>query len=108
MSCFPLVTRSHSVSSSFPYTTLFRSTGVAARDAARRRFGNVTSHKEETRRMSGLGFFDLLSQDLRFALKSFLRTDRKSTRLKSSHLVISYALFCLNIKKYKNHIVHYN
>src|SRR5688500_11900761 len=49
-------------------------TGVAARDAARRRFGNVTSHKEETRRMSGLGFFDLLSQDLRFALKSFLRT----------------------------------
>src|SRR5688500_6201757 len=49
-------------------------TGVAARDAARRRFGNVTSHKEETRRMSGWGFFDLLSQDLRFALKSFLRT----------------------------------
>ena len=49
-------------------------TGAAARDAARRRFGNVTSHKEETRRMSGLGFFDLLSQDLRFALKSFLRT----------------------------------
>src|SRR5687768_1137552 len=49
-------------------------TGAAARDAARRRFGNVTSYKEETRRMSGLGFFDLLRQDLRFALKSFLRT----------------------------------
>ena len=49
-------------------------TGAAARDAARRRFGNLTSHKEETRRMSGLGFFDLLQQDLRFAVKSFFRT----------------------------------
>src|SRR2546426_7014097 len=29
------------------------------------------------------------------------RTDRKSTRLNSSHLVISYAVFCL--KKKKNH-----
>src|SRR5256885_3328707 len=27
------------------------------------------------------------------------RTDRKSTRLNSSHLVISYAVFCLNKKK---------
>src|SRR5256885_2518867 len=32
------------------------------------------------------------------------RTDRKSTRLNSSHLVISYAVFCL--KKKKQHIVH--
>src|SRR5256885_9772986 len=29
-------------------------------------------------------------------------TDRKSTRLNSSHLVISYAVFCL--KKKKNHV----
>src|SRR2546426_12595228 len=28
-----------------------------------------------------------------------LRTDRKSTRLNSSHLVISYAVFCLKKKK---------
>src|SRR5256885_165323 len=28
-------------------------------------------------------------------------TDRKSTRLNSSHLVISYAVFCLKKKKYK-------
>src|SRR2546426_6829723 len=28
--------------------------------------------------------------------------DRKSTRLNSSHLVISYAVFCLKKKKYKN------
>src|SRR5256885_12175375 len=28
--------------------------------------------------------------------------DRKSTRLNSSHLVISYAVFCLKKKKYRN------
>src|ERR1039457_6153501 len=32
-----------------------------------------------------------------------MRADRKSTRLNSSHLVISYAVFCL--KKKKNRIV---
>src|SRR2546426_5865823 len=32
-------------------------------------------------------------------------TDRKSTRLNSSHLVISYAVFCLKKKKIKNHPV---
>src|SRR5256885_3366298 len=30
--------------------------------------------------------------------------DRKSTRLNSSHLVISYAVFCLKKKKRSNHI----
>src|ERR1022692_2497683 len=30
------------------------------------------------------------------------RSDRKSTRLNSSHLVISYAVFCLKKKKTKN------
>src|SRR5256885_5697281 len=29
--------------------------------------------------------------------------DRKSTRLNSSHLVISYAVFCLKKKKQRNH-----
>src|SRR2546426_11717933 len=31
--------------------------------------------------------------------------DRKSTRLNSSHLVISYAVFCLKKKKKKNYII---
>src|SRR5256885_11474573 len=31
-----------------------------------------------------------------------LHTDRKSTRLNSSHLVISYAVFCLKKKKKNN------
>src|SRR5256885_229847 len=35
-----------------------------------------------------------------------LKTDRKSTRLNSSHLVISYAVFCLKKKK-QNAFSHY-
>src|SRR2546426_11754120 len=33
--------------------------------------------------------------------------DRKSTRLNSSHLVISYAVFCLKKKKYNSHECKY-
>jgi putative ABC transport system permease protein len=39
--------------------------------AARRRFGNITRYTEETRDMSGLGFVDMLRQDVRFALRTF-------------------------------------
>src|SRR2546426_6931442 len=35
------------------------------------------------------------------------RGDRKSTRLNSSHLVISYAVFCLKKKKKKNSAYDY-
>ena len=45
-----------------------------ARFAARRRFGNRTRLTEETRLVSGLGFFDVLGQDARFAWRSFRRT----------------------------------
>src|SRR5437763_8438186 len=34
--------------------------------------------------------------------------DRKSTRLNSSHRCISYAVFCLKKKKYKNISTNYN
>src|SRR5688500_19404444 len=37
--------------------------------------------------------------DVVSALASLDREDRKSTRLNSSHLVISYAVFCLKKKK---------
>src|SRR2546426_7804525 len=36
--------------------------------------------------------------------QSLLKRDRKSTRLNSSHLVISYAVFCLKKKKQTNTI----
>ena len=50
---------------------------VTPRDAharARRRFGNATYHKEESRQMSGLGFFDTAAQDLRFAARTLRHT----------------------------------
>jgi predicted permease len=49
-------------------------TTAEARARARRRFGNTTYHKEESRTMSGLGFFDTVSQDLRFAFRTLRRT----------------------------------
>jgi putative ABC transport system permease protein len=42
--------------------------------AARRRFGNISFHKEEVRQMTGLGFADMARQDIRFALRTFRRT----------------------------------
>jgi predicted permease len=47
---------------------------AAPRDAARRRFGNRTYYREETRRVSGVGGFDAVVQDIRFALRTFRRT----------------------------------
>src|SRR5256885_5645964 len=56
-------------------------------------------------RRSMANHFDLEEQEQIEQLKHFwntwgtLITDRKSTRLNSSHLVISYAVFCLKKKK---------
>src|SRR5256885_3459804 len=63
----------------FPYTTLFRSATAA-----------IVSG--ETQFM-----FDNLTASL-----VHIKADRKSTRLNSSHLVISYAVFCLKKKKTKH------
>src|SRR5256885_6463711 len=77
----------------FPYTTLFRSPEAARpgvedfyqRVAAADQVGLVGEHLD---RRAGP------RRQLRFG-------DRKSTRLNSSHLVISYAVFCLKKKKNK-------
>ncbi|HET9986017.1 MAG TPA: ABC transporter permease [Longimicrobiales bacterium] len=47
--------------------------GAEAARAARRRFGNEVYLKEETRLMAGLGFFDAVRQDVRFAVRTFRR-----------------------------------
>src|SRR5256885_2598722 len=44
-----------------------------------------------------------IGDDLAEKITAIVTTDRKSTRLNSSHLVISYAVFCL--KKKKKYIV---
>src|SRR5256885_3895728 len=65
----------------FPYTTLFRS--LAARDRVDAILGK-------------------LDPDAAVADEAARFVDRKSTRLNSSHLVISYAVFCLKKKKEQN------
>src|SRR5436190_10194475 len=69
----------------FPYTTLFRSHRPRGRRAPALR-------SERTLRPRGRG----ASAPLRGPLGE---EDRKSTRLNSSHTVISYAVFCLKKKK---------
>ena len=46
---------------------------------ARRRFGNPTYIKEERRQMTGLGFFDMARQDIRFAFRTFRRSPAFTT-----------------------------
>src|SRR5438132_9356195 len=54
---------------------------------------------------SATSFLQVLLQPVHRLLakrdQALLRTDRKSTRLNSSHTVISYAVFCLKKKKNK-------
>src|SRR2546426_9348741 len=75
----------------FPYTTLFRSLvgGVVAQ---------VPVHAVDAGSTGPVHFADEFSV---FVGDGDLDLDRKSTRLNSSHLVISYAVFCLKKKKYK-------
>src|SRR5260221_6690585 len=81
---FFLMIRRPRRSTLFPYTTLFRSAGddgaasrAGSRDGAAGTHRPVRVHRAAERR------------------------DRKSTRLNSSHTVISYAVFCLKKTKRK-------
>src|SRR5436309_8804503 len=83
----------------FPYTTLFRSRDIAHAVECRLRF------PEALRETIAQLFCDALERVLAVhsiqdeALDRAL--DRKSTRLNSSHVKISYAVFCLKKKKKK-------
>src|SRR5205807_10072792 len=78
----------------FPYTTLFRSLRGRrcrrARSPGRRGTSSVPSRRAPGR---------LLHRQRREHRGRCRDQDRKSTRLNSSHLVISYAVFCLKKKK---------
>src|SRR5256885_7595588 len=71
----------------FPYTTLFRSVAVACYGPPSR--GRV---------LQKLVQLHAAHLSRRFAAGAGV--DRKSTRLNSSHLVISYAVFCLKKKRW--------
>src|SRR5256885_12767793 len=77
----------------FPYTTLFRSQGGEQVAGAAVALGGEQPAQVRPQRLDR-GRFAGLDQ----APRAYL--DRKSTRLNSSHLVISYAVFCLKKKKH--------
>src|SRR3989442_11055242 len=84
----------------FPYTTLFRS--VSAADFISNEL------REKLKDVQFARFTDprtrvkfILQEVLLSLLQRAGQLDRKSTRLNSSHVRISYAVFCLKKKKYK-------
>src|SRR5437870_10448673 len=100
--------RRPSRSTLFPYTTLFRS----------REQGNATSGKEEpgsrlrdlcNHHRGGAESYGLGNIQRRGGWVDFVKpcaepeADRKSTRLNSSHVAISYAVFCLKKKNKTQH-----
>src|SRR5256885_3736137 len=86
----------------FPYPTLFRSRvcgGTAGRQGGRAqdiRSGAACRAQVHRRIRCGLGDPILVPK---IGIEAAAARDRKSTRLNSSHLVISYAVFCLKKKK---------
>src|SRR5690606_39457214 len=106
-SCHLLVIRTPRVSALFPYTTLFRSvvpvrleSGAAEIQASAVRHcptGLCRSEGETARETVDV-------DELHFSITSSFDgwcscpVDRKSTRLNSSHVKISYAVFCLKKK----------
>src|SRR5258708_23034976 len=88
---FFLMIRRPPRSTLFPYTTLFRS-------------------RHLVNRVDKNGAFALELFDHKTVVDNFLanvdgraKRDRKSTRLNSSHQIISYAVFCLKKKKKEPH-----
>src|SRR5947208_7237371 len=70
----------------FPYTTLFRSVLASSGNAARYRVREQLVGQ------------DLPNDAVGATTKLTASLDRKSTRLNSSHQIISYAVFCLKKK----------
>src|SRR5438034_3382197 len=87
----------------FPYTTLFRSASRqrviegSSRNGRFERSGcGCHSHTVTRRKIAKVATFCVIPPPHTLAGR-----DRKSTRLNSSHTVISYAVFCLKKKKKK-------
>src|SRR3989454_5141935 len=90
----------------FPYTTLFRSQSrlrvLLGLQGAVLTDEELSHTAERYPRCRGKGHWDVREYVRRIGVG-----DRKSTRLNSSHLVISYAVFCLKKKKQHERYTHY-
>src|SRR5690606_42015610 len=92
---FVIILRLPPRSTLFPYTTLFRSVGVLLeRNVAAAAQAAVGGDHE-----LAAAVVDAIRQAVR--REAAEHQDRKSTRLNSSHVKISYAVFCLKKKKRK-------
>src|SRR5256885_9678146 len=81
----------------FPYTTLFRSVlRPRVRSLAIQLGGIVGDREEDAQELAKRNLRGIEGDSDRFGVPRV--ADRKSTRLNSSHLVISYAVFCLKKK----------
>src|SRR5690349_24196252 len=85
----------------FPYTTLFRSAEACLLEVLDLPFGELCGDLVPPRPTVGAAI-DLL----RFVQAEGKQEDRKSTRLNSSHVEISYAVFCLKKKKQNREQLH--
>src|SRR5438874_7883814 len=91
----------------FPYTTLFRSYAHAKTEGAYVRAHALAQHLGTAAQlftaMQGLStvYYNRgeLDRGIELAEQALRIADRKSTRLNSSHVEISYAVFCLKKKK---------
>src|SRR5690554_7441527 len=85
----------------FPYTTLFRSEALRTGDKLKRE-AQVDQVKEDAHQhfAAELGeeTYAEKARDISEVLDTLVKEDRKSTRLNSSHVRISYAVFCLKKK----------
>src|SRR5699024_12651549 len=88
---FFLMIRRPPRSTLFPYTTLFRSVkGIASLDYVTGWYFKAATFIRNTKIQCSF-----------VSTNSIIQGDRKSTRLNSSHVSISYAVFCLKKKKKK-------
>src|SRR3712207_8829292 len=85
----------------FPYTTLFRSTARTVSSLEGRRPWSVEDARTDG--IPNMRGGRKARQD-KWIRNAYRSTDRKSTRLNSSHANISYAVFCL--KKKEQNIQH--
>src|SRR2546426_6850326 len=80
----------------FPYTTLFRSQRAQRQRDAQSE--DQSLHRWNSGPLRGLFVANELFLRFHEREAAGIDRDRKSTRLNSSHLVISYAVFCLKKK----------
>src|SRR5260221_4988181 len=83
----------------FPYTTLFRSAFAQCNKKKVLCLAHVTNTMAQTEQDFEKGEAEGTVDALRVLDAIISSRDRKSTRLNSSHTVISYAVFCLKKKK---------